>query len=145
MKVIINVILFVLVIVSCDVFEPEEALKQEGTIHLQYDGIVSTQSGDKAAFTLVNDSTAGIQYFAYDATSPHYSTEALADTGWAYLNWNWCGTGAEYFELESGTSIQFYTSLPYESCTWRVMLSLAPMDLTSSRILRSDEITYSAP
>lgn len=98
-----------------------------------------------ASFTMVNDSPESIKYFAYDATSPHYSTEALADTGWAYLMWNWCGTGAEYFNLGTDLSFNFLVMLPNENCTWRVILNTTDMDDSNYRILRSESIEYSTP
>lgn len=134
-------------LVSCHVFGPEDEKKREGVnaVRIEYLGETSGTYADLASFNLVNDSTASIQYFAYDKISPHYSTEALTDTGWVYLFWNWCGTGAEYFELEAGASVEFTTLLPDTSCTWRVLVSVTDMSLTNGYILRSENLEFTRP
>lgn len=137
-----------LIMLSCGVVDTQETLKKEiaeGTPYVTYNGIVSEDGNSQASFTMVNDSTETIQYFAYSATAPHYSTEVLSDTGWVYLLWNWCGTGADYISLEPGSSFDFVTQLPYEDCSWRVLISVANLDYSNSYILRSEAIEYSAP
>lgn len=142
---VISVILVSLI--SCDLFGPEENLGNEvlDAVRIEYLGSTSSSYADLATFKLVNDSTSSIQYFAYDVSSLHYSTEVLTDTGWVYLFWNWCGTGAEYFELEAGTSIDFKTFLPDTSCTWRLLVSVSDMTGSNGYILYSENLDYSSP
>jgi len=139
----IPVIFTVLVtLISCNLFGPEKTQENEGVdaVRIEYLGSSTSGNTDLATFKLVNDSTSSIQYFAYDITSLHYSTEVLTDTGWVYLFWNWCGTGAEYFELEAGSSVEFQTFLPDSSCTWRVLTSISDMTGSNGYILRSESL-----
>ena len=142
-------VLFISAVVlwNCEAVAPDESLTLDdpGVIRIIYNGLSQDGERSQASFTLVNDSTESIQYFAYDPVSMHYSTEALADTGWAYLAWNWCGTGADYQPLEAGNQVDFFTDLPATSCTWRVVLNIADMDLTTSYMLRSESLLYIAP
>ncbi len=118
---------------------------ESGRVQLFYEGIQFSDSNEVASFILLNDSTVDVQYFAYSQTSLHYSTEVLSDTGWVYLFWNWCGTGAEYHVLESGSSTRFETHLPQEDCTWRVLVNIADMEHTMSYTLRSAGIEFTVP
>jgi len=141
-------ILWVLVLIwNCDAVDPDEAMRLEdpGAVRIIYNGLSQEGDASLASFTIVNDSTESIQYFAYDSHSMHYSTETLTDTGWVYLSWNWCGTGASYFTLEPEDKVDFYTSLPNTSCTWRVVLSIADLELSTSYLLWSESLLYIAP
>jgi len=143
------VVLFLLslLFISCgivDTKEPRETL-EIGQPYIIYNGIVSNNGSSQASFTMVNDSTETIQYFAYTPAEPHYSAEVLTDSGWVYLFWNWCGTGAEYFSLESDSSFEFTTNLPYESCTWRVMINVSDQEGTNTYFVRSEGLEYMAP
>lgn len=139
-------LLFVLVI-SCGLVDTQESLEklESGRAYISYNGIISNNGSLQASFTMVNDSAETIQYFAYASAQPHYSTEVLTDSGWVYLFWNWCGTGAEYFSLESGSSFEFTTNLPYESCTWRVMINVSGQEGANAHFVRSEGIEYMAP
>ena len=115
---------------------------ESGKVQILYRGITQDIDGTWAEFTLVNDSTELLSYFAYDANHPHYSTEMLSDSGWTWLFWNWCGTGAEYFPLESGGRVDFKTSLPHIDCTWRVLVGATCNPDSGSFMLRSRSIDY---
>ena len=132
---------------ACDTIEPDENLEQERleSIHLDYEGIVQLEWGQAASFNLVNDSTETIQYFAYSEDSPLYNAEVLADTGWTILWWGWCGTGAEYFDLEPGSEVAFYSMLPPTSTTWRLLLSVADPGEENYQWIRSENIHYTVP
>ncbi|NQV50590.1 MAG: hypothetical protein HQ507_08835 [Candidatus Marinimicrobia bacterium] len=132
---------------NCEVVEPNEAITAKDTdaIRINYNGITQDEGQSLASFSIVNDSTESIQYFGYDPQSMHYSTEMLTDTGWVYLSWNWCGTGASYYPLEPDSQIEFRTGLPSNSCTWRVLLNISDMELTTSHMLKSESIQYFAP
>jgi|GEM_PF-393393 len=116
-----------------------------GTVQLVYNGISTEESVTAANFTLYNDSTVTIHYFAYDENNLHYSSEVLSDTGWAYLFWNWCGTGAEYLPLEPQQEISFRTSLPPTSCTWRLLVNISDDSLDWSQLRRSAPIVFVKP
>lgn len=116
-----------------------------GRVQILYKGITTEDSIEWANFTLLNDSTVDISYFAYNANHPHYSTQMLSDTGWVWLMWNWCGTGASYLPLESGTSMDFRTGLPHLDCTWRVILGIHCDSGSNDFILGSDPIPYTTP
>ena len=115
-------ITLLVLMVSCEINNPEENLTGEGagTIRLEYQGLEWAEGGFMPSFSLVNDSTETIQYYGYGETYPLYSAEALADTGWTNLMWGWCGTGAEFYSLEPSSSIQFLGMLPSYSCTWQI-------------------------
>jgi hypothetical protein len=143
----LSIISTLMLIWNCEAVDSEDpiSLQEPGAVRIVYNGI--NQNGDQslASFSIINDSTGSLQYFAYDFQSMHYSTEMQTDTGWVYLAWNWCGTGASYFPLEPQSQVEFHTGLPANSCTWRVLLSIADMDFTTSAILRSESIQYEAP
>jgi len=132
-----------LLLLSCESVETDMYMEYDGypNVRIEYNGITSNSDILQASFTLVNDSTASLQYYAYDIDSPHYSTEVLSDSGWVYLFWNWCGTGADWYPLEAGTSIDFNTTLPSHSCTWRVVLSIVGEPF----VLYSNGIQFTAP
>ena len=139
-------------LVSCGINDPDEKQGQNRidpenfkSVHLEYNGIIPTENGQMASFSMVNDSTHAIQYFAYSEEYPLYSAEALTDTGWTNLMWGWCGTGAEFYPLEPNSTIDFLGMLPTYSCTWRLVLDITDMDSVSSHRLRSENIIYTIP
>jgi len=144
--VLILLTIFIL-IWNCEAVDSEDAIAQQelGAVRILYNGLIHEGDQSLASFSIVNDSTESIQYFAYDLYSMHYSTEMHTDTGWVYLAWNWCGTGASYFPLEPDAQVEFKTGLPLNSCTWRVLLNISEMDLTSSHMIRSESLQYLAP
>ncbi len=146
-KIIILAFMVSLVFLNCEAVAPDESLFLEDPepVRIIYNGLAQEQNASLASFTLVNDSADSLQYFGYDQQSMHYSTEALADTGWTYLFWNWCGTGADYHILEPDNQVDFYTSLPNQSCTWRVVLSISDMDSSNTYLLKSESLLYIAP
>ena len=135
--------MMLLLFLSCEApsSEAAEELFEPGRIQILYQGVTQTDP-PQAHFLLYNDSTVTIQYFAYDVEDLHYSTETLTDTGWAYLMWNWCGTGAEYFDLRPQESIHFQTALPQESCTWRVLASITIPEQEYYGRLYSEALEY---
>lgn len=136
--------LFLLIIVACSdpVDDRDGDPLEPGRVQILYKGIVNDDGTSWAMFTLVNDSTEDLEYFAYNAAQPHYSTEMLSDTGWTWLMWNWCGTGASYHTLGSGEEVDFKTGLPHLDCTWRVILSATCDPETSGFIVRSRAIDF---
>jgi hypothetical protein len=116
-----------------------------GTIQLVYKGVSTEESVTAANFTLHNDSTGTIHYFAYDENNLHYSSEVLSDTGWAYLFWNFCGTGAEYLPLEPTQEVSFRTSLPPNSCTWRLLVNISDDSQEWGQLRRSAPIEFVKP
>lgn len=141
--------LFIGLLIECDSVTPKKLIGNDnpdyGTVHIVYNGITSEDHQSVASFSLINDSTEAIQYFAYSKHSLHYSTEVLTDTGWVYLMWNWCGTGASYYVLEVDSSVQFCTVLPQDNCTWRVLVDITDMEYENHYTLRSEEIDFSVP
>lgn len=130
-----------LLLTAC--MSPNEAVGiVPGRLQILYKGITHHVGWDAAAFTLYNDSTSSISYFAYSPTSILYGTEALTDTGWTRLMYGWCGTGASYYELAPHESIDFETTLPQESCTWRVFFQVSENATTPLYTLRSNLIEY---
>jgi len=121
--------------------QPSEQTENE-SVHLDYNGIIATDEGSLASFTLVNDSTHTIQYFAYSESTILYNEEALTDTGWTNLMWGWCGTGAEYYPLQPGESIDFEAFLPLSSCTWQLVLEITGTNLEYIGQIRSKNIIY---
>ena len=143
---ILPALLLFAMVYSCEAPEDEKLTNHsDELIRIDFLAVESTDQGDIASFLLVNDSTASVQYFAYDQTFPHYSTEVQNDTGWTYLFWNWCGTGADYWPLEPGAQVEFTTMLPQESCTWRVRLGVSDTELSTSYTLYSESIEYITP
>ncbi len=134
-------------LVSCGVVENDTPLSQndQGTIYIDYLGIVPVEGGTAAAFVLVNDSTEAIQFFGYSEDYPLYNAEALSDTGWTSLMWGWCGTGAEFYTVESNSRVEFLANKPTSSCTWRLVLDITHMDSVNFRRLYSENIFYEAP
>lgn len=144
-------ILLVILVVftACDVIDPDEKLNRQiseqtdnESVHLDYNGIISTDEGQVASITLANDSTHTIQYFAYSESFLLYNEEARTDTGWTNLMWGWCGTGAEYYPLQPGESINFEAFLPLSSCTWRLVLEIAGLNMEYIGQIRSENIIY---
>ena len=140
---LIGVLILFPLFIACDPLEDlTHPQFKEGRVQVLYEGITTTGGGERAEFSLINDSTTTVEYFAYSVDQPHYSTEMLSDTGWVYLFWNWCGTGASNLELPADSSQTFYASLPYESCTWRMMISIWDPGAESGYILYSEPIIY---
>ena len=144
MMQISKVLVVMVLLVSCGINNPEEKLEGErsGTVFLEYNGMVSTRGGDVPSFTLMNDSTETIQYFGYSKIYPLFNAEAHTDTGWTHLMWGWCGTGAEYFNLDPDSSISFMGFSPNYSCTWRLVLDIVEIDSVNFRQIRSENIIY---
>ena len=140
-------VFLILILGACEAVEEdfmaEKSLQSE--VYIAYNGIIQTENGTAASFTVVNDSSASIQYFGYSENAPHYSTEVLTDTGWVYLFWNWCGTGAEWQVLERDASFNFDTGLPYEESTWRIVLNVSATENLYANELRSQAISYTGP
>ncbi len=144
---LMKVLVLVVFLVSCGILDPDENLKgkDEGAIRLDYLGLEWAEGGFVPSFSLVNDSIEAIQYFGYAQSNPLFSAEALTDTGWTNLMWGWCGTGAEFYPLEPGSSIQFLGITPSNSCTWRLVLYITEMDSVTSHMIRSENIIYTIP
>lgn len=140
---LLPLLIFIGLIASC--IEPGSSGNdpiEPGSVQILYRGIVDEGDQSWAMFTLTNDSTEDIEYFAYSAMQPHFSTEMLSDSGWTWLFWNWCGTGASYFPLKSGSSMDFKTGLPHLDCTWRVVLSASCDPDEGGFIVSSRPIDY---
>ena len=149
MPVAIRTLMILLFLISCGINDPDKDLEQNGidledmeSVHIDYNGIIPTESGQIASFTIVNDSTQSIQYFGYSETNLLYNEEALADTGWTSLMWGWCGTGAAYYVLEPDSSRDFEAFLPLNSCTWRLVLEITDVNMENTRLLRSEPIQF---
>ena len=142
-----KVFVVMVLLVSCGLNDPEGNLEGErsGTVYMEYNGMVWAEGGFAPSFSLVNDSSATIQYFAYSETYPLFNAEALSDTGWTNLMWGWCGTGAEFITLEPDSSIKFMGFLPNYSCTWRLVLDIIEIDSVNSHQIRSENIVYTIP
>jgi len=143
-----SVVLLILgVLTACNsVYDPTfEDTKILHSPRIVYEGIQSEAGFSSANFTLRNDSTESITYFAYSENALHYSSEVLSDTGWVYLLWNWCGTGAEYLPLEAKAEVEFGTSLPPYSCTWRVLVTISGDEQEWAQLLYSEPLEYVKP
>lgn len=141
-KNVLNIILFFIslsISISCDSVESNET----GTVQILYNGIEKGEYGKAASFLLINDSTEIIEFWGYDEKSPLYSSEVLTDTGWTYLMWNWCGTGASPVKFSPGDRIKFITPLPNIDCTWRVILGVKVAESEEYYTVKSKEIVYS--
>lgn len=147
MKLILIKMVMLAILVSCDVFDPgnDYSSDDRNSVHIEYLGHSASADVDLAAFRLVNDSTATIQYFACDTTTLYYSAEVLSDTGWVSHPWSWCGTGAVYIQLEPENTVEFNTLLPDSSCSWRVRLAIADMSGSKGYILYSERLEYNKP
>jgi len=142
-----KVFVVMVLLVSCGINDPDGNIEGErlGTVYMEYNEMVWAEGGFVPRFSLVNDSSATIQYFGYSKTYPLFNAEALSDTGWTNLMWGWCGTGVEYFSLNPDSSISFSFFLPYYSCTWRLVLDITELVSVSSRRLYSENIVYTLP
>ena len=143
---LLKTMLILVFLVSCGIMDTDENYEQENgvSIHLKYNGLVSVRGGYASSFSLVNDSTDAVQYFAYSKSQPFYNAEALSDTGWTNLTWGWCGTGAELYALEPDSSVDFLATLPTSSCTWRLVLDITDTGYEYTQRIRSENIIYTA-
>ncbi len=134
-------------LLACESVEDERLFENSprSALQISYNGIQTEQGVSLASFTLINDSTESIQYFAYSQALPHYSTEELSDSGWVYLFWNWCGTGADWHLLDPGSMIEFTTPLPDHDCTWRVVLSVVDPGYNTGFSLYSQGLQFTKP
>ena len=149
MTIALRSLMILLFLISCGINEPDEKLGLDAidpvdieSVHIDYNGIIPSETGQIASFTIVNDSTHAIQYFGYTESNLLYNGEALTDTGWTNLWWGWCGTGAEYFKLEPDSSVDFESFLPLTSCTWRLVLEIAGVNMENARLIRSQNIQF---
>jgi len=139
-----NIVVIMVLLISCGVTDPDDTLEADpsGTIYIEYNGMVATESSLTPSFSLVNDSTVTIQYFGYSKINPLFNAEAKTDTGWTHLMWGWCGTGADYFALDPDSSVTFLGLLPSYSCTYRLVLDIIELDTSTSRQIRSESIDF---
>ena len=147
MRLLLKVMAVLTFLVSCGIMDSDENLQREerSAIRLDYNGMVWAERGYAPRFSLVNDSTETVWYFAYGREDPFYNAEALSDTGWTNLMCGWCGTGAEFFALEPDSSVDFLTMLPTASCTWRLVLDITDTSYEHTHRIRSESIIYTIP
>lgn len=85
-------------------------------------------ANNSASFTIINGTSDDYIYQGYGKDLPSRHVEMLADTGWAMVEPNWCGTGLELQKISPGQKISFEVKCAQKYDKWRVIIYFSKGD-----------------
>jgi hypothetical protein len=74
-------------------------------------GAKDTKPGPSLRFRLTNSRAVAVQFSGFRSDSPRMQIDQLTPTGWEPWHADWCGTGAKYYDVPAGGSLEFEIKL----------------------------------
>ena len=109
---------------------------------LTFRAAAKREKGSLLKFLLRNEGTKPFWFSGYSPNYPRKRIERARRTGWEEeeLLSDWCGTGADYFELPAGQSVDIVVLLPDELGPIRLGVYCKPTQGAESGVLWSNTV-----